>query len=584
MALDNNTQITDRNTINNWFKTGLKPNQQQFWSTWASFWHKSDTLPIGSIKGLGDLLDGKAEENHTHDIYATNDATSLNSENVTAWKKILGVANLEFDDDAIKITSDYNRFNLRVGATQSAFNSCVDEEFGLVIYKPTEDGTVSSFPYVVGIDAEGKSAQLPAGDLGKNFANTDLVVTTNRKHTGTASVEFGFPFNCSNPSIRYSGLADKSADATFNQLLGVDSNGYTAKVGLNALTNAMSKSTDSQKDAWRNSLLKTNENYSSAIPIINAVIPPVIDSTINYKQYITLVGTNLYVNPSTSIVKMIRFANEEGTPVPEEIYDITEYEVFFNRTSILSIAYDFSTIPNGRYYFEIINNGLISVKNTSTVFLLSSSNLGTKDIDIQWQEESTYDRTLNAIVNNNYLSFQNKSGVDQWFGNDGYDTVRFCSVNSPITQEDIISGFIIQLKWSTDSLTGWNESYPIRFNLFGQNSTTAEKSTIDRVLSVGPIGRLESQTGFQCLPFGNLSSPILSSAFNVECYIIYKNGVFRILTYYNNMATFYSGVFIKELNPINYPEGLGVSVYTGGVSYSSIESRKNIKIEQIRKF
>ncbi len=295
-------------------------------------------------------------------------------------------------------------------------------------------------------------------------------------------------------------------------------------------------------------------------------------------------GTNLYVNPSTSIIKMIRFANEDGVTVPEEIYAITEYEVFFNRTSILSIAYDFSIIPNGRYYFKIINNGLVSVKNTSTVFLLSSSNLGIKYIDIQWQEESTYERTLNAIVNNNYLSFQNKSGVDSWSGNAGYDTVRFCSVNSPISQEDIISGFIIQLKWSTDSLIGWNESYPIRFNLFAQNSATTEKSTIDRILSVGPVGRLSYESGFQCLPFGNLPSPSLSTAFNVECYIIYKNGVFRILTYYDNMAIFYSGVYIKELNPINYPEGLGVSVYTGGVSYSSVESRKNIKIEQIRKF
>ena len=122
---------TDINTIKNWFKTGLKPTQTQFWSTWDSFWHKSESLPISSISGLGNLLDGKAETEHTHTEYATNDADSLTAQNITQWQNKLGINDLDY------------------------------------VVIPTEDATVESHPYVVVIDDEGKSAKRNATDFGK---------------------------------------------------------------------------------------------------------------------------------------------------------------------------------------------------------------------------------------------------------------------------------------------------------------------------------------------------------------------------------------------------------------------------------
>ncbi len=43
-------------TIKNWFKTGFKPSQAQFWDTWDSFWHKEDNIPVANISGLNDLF------------------------------------------------------------------------------------------------------------------------------------------------------------------------------------------------------------------------------------------------------------------------------------------------------------------------------------------------------------------------------------------------------------------------------------------------------------------------------------------------------------------------------------------------
>lgn len=39
-------------TIKNWFKTGLRPTEEQFSDTWDSFVHKSDKLPIAQVEGI----------------------------------------------------------------------------------------------------------------------------------------------------------------------------------------------------------------------------------------------------------------------------------------------------------------------------------------------------------------------------------------------------------------------------------------------------------------------------------------------------------------------------------------------------
>lgn len=43
-------------TIKNWFRTGLKPTQAQFWDTWDSFRHKSEKIPVKDIEGVEELL------------------------------------------------------------------------------------------------------------------------------------------------------------------------------------------------------------------------------------------------------------------------------------------------------------------------------------------------------------------------------------------------------------------------------------------------------------------------------------------------------------------------------------------------
>ncbi|MCB6232277.1 hypothetical protein LIS90_13580, partial [Flavobacterium psychrophilum] len=55
-------------TIYNWFTTGSKPTQAQFWDTWDSFWHKDDKIPIAQVEGVQSICD--AINNHIKDTNA----------------------------------------------------------------------------------------------------------------------------------------------------------------------------------------------------------------------------------------------------------------------------------------------------------------------------------------------------------------------------------------------------------------------------------------------------------------------------------------------------------------------------------
>ena len=85
--------MTEKNILQNWFVTGAKPTQEQFWAWMESYWHKSESIPTEKILGLSEVLANKADvEMLQHK--ANLDTSNLTNENVLAWKKALGVGEL----------------------------------------------------------------------------------------------------------------------------------------------------------------------------------------------------------------------------------------------------------------------------------------------------------------------------------------------------------------------------------------------------------------------------------------------------------------------------------------------------------
>lgn len=81
---------TTINIIKNWFKTGLKPTQDQFWSWLDSYWHKDEIIPQENIQGLSTTLSSKADADQLANK-ANADALGLTEEQITKWQKTLGV-------------------------------------------------------------------------------------------------------------------------------------------------------------------------------------------------------------------------------------------------------------------------------------------------------------------------------------------------------------------------------------------------------------------------------------------------------------------------------------------------------------
>ncbi|RLZ08611.1 hypothetical protein [Faecalibacter macacae] len=64
-------RITDKNSLKQWFKRGLKPLEAHFWAWLDSFWHKNDLIPITSVQNLRKTLDSKSNVEHIHVQYTT---------------------------------------------------------------------------------------------------------------------------------------------------------------------------------------------------------------------------------------------------------------------------------------------------------------------------------------------------------------------------------------------------------------------------------------------------------------------------------------------------------------------------------
>ena len=164
--------MTEKNILQNWFVTGAKPTQEQFWAWQESYWHKGESIPTEKILGLSEVLANKADvEMLQHK--ANLDTSNLTNEYVLAWKKALGVgelpSNIATIDEGSKIGSVYTKTK-------------VDELLE---------------------------------NNGKNLENTDLQIPAGVVRT----------LNVEGAKFQISGLANKKTDASFSRRLKTNERG-----------------------------------------------------------------------------------------------------------------------------------------------------------------------------------------------------------------------------------------------------------------------------------------------------------------------------------------------------------------------
>ena len=204
--------MTEKNILQNWFVTGAKPTQEQFWAWQESYWHKSESIPTEKILGLSEVLANKADvEMLQHK--ANLDSSNLTNEHVLAWKKALGVgelpSNIATIDEGSKIGSVYTKAK-------------VDELLE---------------------------------NSGKNIANTDLQVPAGVVRT----------LNVEGAKLQISGLANKKTDASFSRRLKTNERGeigYTDEADV--IVNIPERFTST--GSITNTTITVNHIFPNAIP------------------------------------------------------------------------------------------------------------------------------------------------------------------------------------------------------------------------------------------------------------------------------------------------------------------------------
>lgn len=229
------------NTIKQWFKTGLKPTQDQFWSWIDSYWHKDELIPQDKIQDLSTTLSGKADADQLANK-ANADATGLTPQHVEAWN-----TKLKTLSDAPRDNKQYARKNgawevITISGGGGGNNvtlpdniATIDKngEVGNAYAKATETivNTDADYKYVVITNDAGGTKKMQVTGLGSNVANSSLTSVNG------AGLTLGANWFIDTAGFYYSikGLSDKSADDSFDRFLVQDADGKVENFLLNKL-------------------------------------------------------------------------------------------------------------------------------------------------------------------------------------------------------------------------------------------------------------------------------------------------------------------------------------------------------------
>lgn len=372
--------ITDKNTIYSWFQTDDFPTEAQFRATWDSFWHKSESIPMSQITGLNQLFQ------QTATVAQLNNKANIDGSNidVSAYQEKLNITNLIATAkeevktellngapeafDTLKEISDWISDD---ETAEAAILQAIQNEAtartnadNLLLNRPTTTSNTTYYPFVVGEDGNGNSARLPAGDLGKNFFNSDLSNTTARNHTMNAGVTvntLGNPYSLT-------GLPNKNTDiANFRKVRVQNASGLDAVVDSKSMLLDMpSYLTEQERTNWKTAM---NGGWTTNTMSV-ALISPFIIKNDNNVNWILLKGANLNLPPTSFEVAIM---NEAGTSVLA-IVPNSQVQLYTNGTDLI-FYYNFFTLGLGKYKIRLWNGVAYYITNSKLTITDTITNI-----------------------------------------------------------------------------------------------------------------------------------------------------------------------------------------------------------------
>ncbi|MDQ0066688.1 hypothetical protein [Chryseobacterium lathyri] len=391
--------------------------------------------------------------------------------------------------------------------TQAQFNQNINEELDHKLNIPLIDGSTQDFTQIVGLDANGNTAKLPAGDLGRNVANSPLTTVPG------AGLTLGANWTLNTSGLYYSvtGLADVSSDTTFNMLLAQNASGRLGKSnGKGAFISLPNQLTESEKTTWKTVM---NGGWTTATMSVFLINPIVVDNA-NNNKYVSLIGANLNFNPASFSVTICDINGAHIATVPNS-------QVNINNTTgqNLTFYFNFSNIPAGTYKIKLWNG--VATYISGVTFKVASS-LDNIDLSgVTWNVLNYGGNINDNIISNNTL-FSTDATLKDSGGN---------SINFPNTGTVVTTGLSSQICTMMDNfvieVAVFFDNDPAVFDSFGGLCTDTLNSLANTLISGAAVQRnsFKNLLG-QTIPgasYSNAQRMIFQKSENILTTVLYTN-------------------------------------------------------------
>ena len=222
----------------------------------------------------------------------------------------------------------------------------------------------TTFKYAYLADEDNNVRRMLAGDLGKNIANSNLTSVAG------AGMKLGAPYILTTNGQPFSvtGLADKSADSTFDRFKVQNSTGVEAVVTnpYQIMKKGFGLMTTSQA-LELGQLLNGGSGSSGAISV-NLISPPIVQK-IDSNEYILLRGANLKLSDLSKKIEIL----DSTTKVIIDTIPNSQIQIYDDGLSLV-FYYNFKNMPFGVYSLRLTSGSKV-YETTLTISIVASVNL-----------------------------------------------------------------------------------------------------------------------------------------------------------------------------------------------------------------
>lgn len=258
---------------------------------------------------------------------------------------------------------------------QVTYAASVASELQLRYKKPADPGQIGD-NFV--LSTAGNALSL--NSISQNIYKNDGALTGNRI------------LNMNSFNLTFQNLANRSADASYNRVIGLNSSGQLATVnGVSMLLQSATEMTEAQRTAYKTSM---NGGWTTSTMSVAMISPLVVDNG-DYNTWFSLKGANLNLNPASFQVSICDLAGNLLVNVPG--YQVT----LFQNGVDLNFYFNFSTLGIGKYRVRLWNGVAYYTTNTN-IAVTVVANIDNIDLaSIIWQVHAVPENNTTAASSGN---------------------------------------------------------------------------------------------------------------------------------------------------------------------------------------